>query len=705
MNNQMRGNKVFLSVACLTYTLANSAPMNSFDEITVMAFREERPKLRTPAHVMVLDLPGAPGNSLARTLPDTFAFLPSLMVQKTGYGQGSPYLRGFTGFRTLFLIDGVRLNNSVFREGPNQYWNTVDPLSLGSAEVILGPASTLYGSDAMGGVVLARSPEPPAWIGRPSTEGTLFTRVSSADQSIIGRVQTQGRTSPAFAWGAGVSLKTFDDVRGGRSVGRQPHTGYSEQDADARLHWFSSPNTRWTLAHQSVRQDDAWRTHRTIYGLTWKGLKHGDDWVHSFDQERHLTRLTFDHQNREAVIEKWTLTLSRHQQLEDLYRLRMDHTSERQGFDAQTWGASLQMIAGWGPGRWISGASYERDLVNSYGRKYGTDGVLVKREIQGPIGDDAFYDRIGTFAQYAIPFGDDRLDIIAGARYTYARAHARRVKDPVTGNVIAVQGDWQSVCGSIRSSLTLDAARNAMVYAGLSQGFRAPNLSDLTRFDIARSDELETPAPDLEPEKTLTAEVGAKIHGGRLHAESAVYYTWIEDLIVRTPTGQTIHDLREVTKKNAGRGFIYGAELTLQCRLSKAWEARGSGSLMFGEVLGYPQDPSRPEWEYVSRLLPPSAEMALRRTFLNNRYRIEGLVQMAAKANKLSRGDRLDTQRIPPGGTPAFVVCHLRTGAQITDRFSIQAAIENILNADYRIHGSGINEPGRHLVVSAAWEW
>jgi len=49
------------------------------------------------------------------------------MVQKTSQGQGSPFIRGFTGFRTLFLIDGIRLNNSAFRDGPNQYWNTVDP--------------------------------------------------------------------------------------------------------------------------------------------------------------------------------------------------------------------------------------------------------------------------------------------------------------------------------------------------------------------------------------------------------------------------------------------------------------------------------------------------------------------------------------------------------------------------------------------------
>jgi hemoglobin/transferrin/lactoferrin receptor protein len=77
------------------------------------------------------------------------------MLQKTSYGQGSPFLRGFTGFRTLLMVDGVRLNNAVFREGPNQYWNTVDPWSVDRYEVVLGPASVLYGSDAVGGAVNA----------------------------------------------------------------------------------------------------------------------------------------------------------------------------------------------------------------------------------------------------------------------------------------------------------------------------------------------------------------------------------------------------------------------------------------------------------------------------------------------------------------------------------------------------------------------
>jgi len=89
------------------------------------------------------------------SLPDALGSLPGVMNQKTGQGHGSPYIRGFTSFRNLMLIDGIRFNNSVFRDGPNQYWNTIDAYALGGVELVRGPGSTLYGSDAIGGTINA----------------------------------------------------------------------------------------------------------------------------------------------------------------------------------------------------------------------------------------------------------------------------------------------------------------------------------------------------------------------------------------------------------------------------------------------------------------------------------------------------------------------------------------------------------------------
>ena len=83
-----------------------------------------------------------------------------LVPDGLAYGQGSPYIRGFTGYLNVMMVDGIRLNNSVFRTGPNQYWATIDPLSLSRLEVVKGPGSVLYGTDAIGGAVNAITKSP-----------------------------------------------------------------------------------------------------------------------------------------------------------------------------------------------------------------------------------------------------------------------------------------------------------------------------------------------------------------------------------------------------------------------------------------------------------------------------------------------------------------------------------------------------------------
>jgi hemoglobin/transferrin/lactoferrin receptor protein len=123
--------------------------------IVVTATKDQRSPHSLPYYVDTLTEEQLRLKDAVRTIPEALGKQTAVMVQKTGHGQGSPFIRGFTGFRTLFLVDNVRLNNSVFRDGPNQYWNTVDPLSINRLEVVKGPFSALYGSDAVGGTVNA----------------------------------------------------------------------------------------------------------------------------------------------------------------------------------------------------------------------------------------------------------------------------------------------------------------------------------------------------------------------------------------------------------------------------------------------------------------------------------------------------------------------------------------------------------------------
>jgi hemoglobin/transferrin/lactoferrin receptor protein len=74
----------------------------------------------------------------------------------------------------------------------------------------------------------------------------------------------------------------------------------------------------------------------------------------------------------------------------------------------------------------------------------------------------------------------------------------------------------------------------------------------------------------------------------------------------------------------------------------------------------------------------------------------------ATEADKLSDSDRRDTQRIPPGGTPGYAVMHVRAGVRVSESVDVSLAVENVFDEDYRVHGSGVNEPGRNAILTAS---
>src|SRR5687768_7088842 len=179
----MQSKSAILLLCTAVSFAAQPPPATYLDEITITATRLEQDVFSVPYTAHVLRREDFVQRQAVRTLADALGETPGVMLQRTGYGQASPYIRGFTGFRTLLLIDGIRLNNAVFREGPNQYWTTVDPLGLDQLEVVQGPSSVLYGSDAIGGTVQGLTFDPGEALPAGRLAGNLFYRYASAERS------------------------------------------------------------------------------------------------------------------------------------------------------------------------------------------------------------------------------------------------------------------------------------------------------------------------------------------------------------------------------------------------------------------------------------------------------------------------------------------------------------------------------------------
>jgi hemoglobin/transferrin/lactoferrin receptor protein len=706
------GSAITLMLLCLfTPFAANSEPYSvTLEPIVVSATRLDKVLFDTPYTGYTISSEIINAERMVRSLPDSLTEVPGVMVQKTAYGQGSPYIRGLTGFRNLFLIDGIRLNNSVFRDGPNQYWNTVDPYSIETMEILSGPASVLYGSDAIGGIVNAISRKPDYKDGNGyNAGGRLDYRWSNAEHSNIGRGEAGLTCNKKWGFTFGYSLKSFGDLEGGKDVGLQKKTGYDEWDGDLKFEYMPTTDSKMTLVFQKTDQDDIWRTHKTIYGINWEGTTIGDELARTLDQDRDLAYLQYFKENIGSFIDKIQLSLSYHSQDELNYRLRTSKgtlKSDLQGVDVNTTGLSVQMDSKRASGSWTSGIEYYHDDVNSYKNDYNGDarhgGTLTKKAIQGPVADDASYSMAGVYIQDDLPVSD-KFNLVTGGRYNRLQADADKVQDPLTNQQISISKNWSALAGSLRGVYKLGIKGNYNLYGGISQGFRAPNLSDLTRLDTARSKEIETPSPGLNPERYITYETGLKIRYQTLSSQWTYYYTDIRDMIVRAPTGRIIDGNYEVTKKNSGDGYIQGVELTLSWLINNNFSAFGSFSWQDGEIEGYPDSTVEKVEEPVSRLMPATMQTGLR--WEPGNYWIEGIVVIADKQDKLAGSDIIDTQRIPPGGTPGYTVFTVRGGWKITRSITVSGTLENLGNVDYRIHGSGVNEPGRNFIINLDYKF
>ncbi len=694
----MKQTLILVAGSLLCGGLLEAQEVTNLPPVVVTASRVAEPVDKLAASAEKISAPDLLENQV-RTLPEALDLTPGVMVQKTSYGQGSPYIRGFTGFRTLMLVDGIRLNSPVFREGANQYWNTVDSFSLDSLELLKGPGSVLYGSDAVGGTVQAftRLPEYAPEGGGDVWGGRLAARVASAERSVAGRAEGQYGTEQ-WAGLFGVTAKTFGDLEGGKHVGRQRKTGYDEIDYDAKVRVALRGDRELVFAHMSVDQDDVWRTHRTPYGISWQGTAVGTEPVHRFDQDHSITYLRYIDREQTLAYDELQATVYFQRQEETKYVTKKDLTRTTDGFDVKTWGASADMLKESSLGTWAYGAEYIHDGIDSFRRSYTADGSLSSTGIQGPVADNSAYHTAAFYVQDRVKLAD-RWELTLGGRATYAKADIGRYENFATTphTAASMNEDWFDLSGHARLSCrVIDDLW--LVYASLSQAYRAPGLSDLTRFDVSRSTDVETPSPNLDPERFLCGELGSRVTADPVAWHMAYFYTRIHDLIIRqAATDGTF------TKLNGGDGYVHGFESELQVRLSKQWLSRTGFTWMEGYT-DYDEVGGTKVTEPV-RTMPLTAYTALRWESEDRRFWAEAAERASDTEDRLTAADRTDTQRIPPGGTPGYAVTDLRCGWRVKKGLSVVAGVENVLDKDYRIHGSGSNEPGRNFILSAEYRF
>lgn len=699
----MKSTQFLILLALSTHASAQ----NFLDPLVVTASRQQERAGESSHSVTSLDWLYLEQNA-RRSLPEALQFTPGVLVQKTAHGHGSPFIRGFTGRQNLLLVDGVRINNSTWRSGPVQYWNTVDAYAIDRMELIRSQGSVLYGSDAAGGTlnVFSRSAD-----FRSRAEGSAYAAGgaryefrSNGQGSHVGRLEAETGVGGLVGILLGATLKEFGDIESD-AIGRMRGTGYPEQDFDLRADWAVHRDATLTLAHQAVNQNDISRWHRTTANPGWKGAAPGPWTANIFDQERSLTYLKYAGACAEADawVRSWQATLSWQATTDSEFQNRIGDPApgsrpiRQASIETDTIGLDVSLESPLAGGTLVYGADYYHDRVDSAGSQSNVSGSNRRESL--PIGDNSSYELLGVYSQYTWS-PTEPLELTAGLRHASAAAEIGRYYDTSNVERAGIHRSWDALVGSFRANYRLNPIWSA--FGGVSQAFRAPNLDDLSGNMTSRSGITATGSADVQAEQFLTYEVGGRHQTDTLQMELAAFFTDVTDQITGVPisAGSTT-----TVTTNSSDASIHGIEWQIAWRLTEQWTLSGFAAWQDGELTA-PSFLGGPQLETpASRMLPLTGSVALRWTSGQGRYWVEGRLTAADDQDRLSQGDLLDTQRIPPAGTPGYAICSLTGGWNATENLTLNAALENITDADYRIHGSGQNEPGLNAIVGLRLQW
>lgn len=637
-------------------------------DVTVTATRNKQLSLLSPYSISKLSVQGI-DQFQPRTTPEALIGAAGVFMQKTNHGGGSPFVRSLTGNQNLLMIDGIRLNNATYRYGPNQYFNTIDLFAVQSIEVARGTGSVQYGSDAMGGVIQVFTKDP-LFTSNSKWAGNIIGRVLSSDAEYSGRAELV-YSSAKTAFQIGYSSRKFGDLPGGDTTGIQQPSGYKENAIDIKFKW--QINNQWllTTAHQQLTQKDVPLYHRVAL----------ENFVYyQFDpQERQLSYIKMEGKFSAPAISRIAFTASSQKNRERRNYWRRGNANRFIEEDqVKTVGLTADIFSNFHP-NWTanSGVEFYGDKVNSSKQQIAiASGTSVNQRGLYPNG--ASMQNFSLYSLHHIAVG--KFNVEAGLRY----------------NALQIEVDTAIVKPAsfvFNAALLYQINKSQSIYASYSTGYRAPNIDDMGTLGLVDF-RYEVPAYGLEPEKSYNAEIGYKIQTKKVKLAMALYYMHLTNIINRVQIpGQQINGYNVYIKENNQESFIRGMEYDIQVALAKKLILSSNGAYSFG------QNTSRAE---PMRRIPPMNG----RTFLqwkqpNIAYTLEYLY--ASAQNRLAQGDK-DDNRISKGGTPGWGIVNIHAATQLWG-VQLNTGLTNLLNTDYRMHGSGINGMGRNLYISAQFRF
>lgn len=653
-------------------------------------------------------------------LPDLLEGTVGVYGQHTAAGQGSPFIRGFTGKQIVLLVNGVRFNNSTFRFGPNQYYSSLDPFSIERIEVIRGPSSVLYGSDALGGVinVIMRSPSfEDAFSHTLGARGRFASADRRKQTGLFGEVGSQNIGALLSATYADV-----DELMGGPGIGRQPLTAYEEWGVHTNVGYRFGHHTL-SLNYQHFQQNDLDRTDQVSPLVANPSLNEPDgppNLRRRFVQQVDDLAMLEWRLKSGTVLEEMFVNFSYHKQQETTERITRGApgTLRHANYNVHTLGLKAQgVLALHDLARLTLGMEAYHDLVHTRSVDEDVDsGAQSNHDGRIQFPDWSSYSSYGIYAQNESGMLEDKLLLRYGVRYSLYRAQADLTQfDEGLSGLNETYGDITGAFAVVGRptdylSLTLNLAR----------GFRAPNLDDLAAaLGTGRGEQI--PNPELDPESQYSVDIGAKTWLRTVDDSAAApyevfgaanfFFHYLEDLMVSENTTFNGEDVVQI--RNAGRARVFGMEAEAGFYLSQAlgWFGLPTSHVFFdGDALGVRANVTWTRGDDlkndvpVHRVPPLFSEISVRYEAMWGGAYLEPYMTIVGQQDQYApaaAGDR----RFTPGDAPGYVLFGLRAGWHPSKHVKLNLNIQNLGNRTYHPMGSGTFGPGTNVVLTGEIRW
>ena len=727
-NNSMQKNILYIFLFVFIFSFAQQKKdtvVNQLDEIVLLS-KSPKKFLKSPNQVEVINAKQIEFQNFQNTA-DLLANSGSLFVQKSQQGAGSPSIRGFEASRVLMVVDGVRMNNLIFRSGHLQNIITVDESILDKVAIYYGPSSTLFGSDALGGTVSMTTKNAKFFNEvNEKISGSINTRYGSVNEEKSAAFQLNYALDH-FASLTSISFNDFGDLKMGKR--KNPNGDFFGE----RLFYIETINGTDVLTsnpNRFIQINSAYKQYNLMQKLAYKtnsGFEHGLNFQFStssniprydrltdatstglrnaewyYGPQKRILAIYSLNKNKALFSSDMKLNFAYQNVKESRHNRRFgNYNLQNREENVTLFSTSLDLNRKFKKGELFYGLESYYEVVKSTAFSQNINsGIISNLDTRYPNGDN-FMIRNDLYVSYNEKVSNKTFWNL-GARIGYTSLKSTIADDaffPLPFSTIS-QGN---ITYSGTAGIVFKTTDNVFFKANLSTGFRVPNVDDLAKVFESVAGTVIVPNKDLNPEKTLTGDVGFVIESKskKVKFENTYFYTKLYDAIVTkefTYNGQSSLDYlgsssQVFANQNSGKAFVTGLSTNFNAVIVKDLKFSVSFNYSLGRVVE--EEGHKP----LDHIAPYYGKIGFLYNFNLATFEAYLLYNGKKRLSDYSTSGEDNLVYAPQNGMPAWETYNFKSSFKIFNNAVLFAGAENILDIQYRTFSSGINAPGRNLYL------